>query len=147
MSTRYGNMGHHRNGRNGSGRGGRGNIFTLIGSILVLCLIIAYWQVIVALAILCAVIWLIWVFRRPIGQAIIWISTKLWDVLTMGCQEIQKWYVQRKKAQNAGSPGPGPQDAGPQGPPPNDVGSQGTAPHDANPLGTLFLAQGIKLLD
>ena len=73
----------------------------LIAIIFVIWFIANFWEILVALAILCAVIWLIWIFRRPIWQGVCWIFTKLTNLTCAGYRGLQSYWPRKKLSQQA----------------------------------------------
>ena len=95
--------GHGHGGRSGggsSGGGGEGCLY-LLAIIFVIWFIASFWEILVALAILCAVIWLIWTFRRPIWQGLCWIFTKLTNLLRKGYNGLQSYWSRKELSQQA----------------------------------------------
>ena len=94
-----------RSGRGSSGGSGTGCLY-LLAIIFVIWFIASFWEILVSLAILCAVIWLIWIFRRPIWHAVCWIFSKLANLVQAGYRVLQARRAQKKHTQDA-TPWPG----------------------------------------
>ena len=99
----------HRNHGNGSGGGRSGNgggdegCLYIIAIIIVIWIIANIWEILVALAVFCAAIWLIWTFRRPIWRGLCWIFTKFINLICAGYGGLQK-YCSRKKLSQQPAP-------------------------------------------
>ena len=89
-----------RSGGGSSGDGGEGCL-GLIAIIFVIWVIASYWEILVTLAILCAVIWLIWTFHRPIWHGLCWIFTKLRYLICAGYRGLQTCCSRKKLSQKA----------------------------------------------
>ena len=98
--------GHGGKSGGGSSGGGGEGCLGLIAIIFLIWFIASFWEILVALAILCAVIWLIWIFRRPIWQGLRWVFTKLANLVQAGYRGLQARRAQKKHTQNA-TPWPG----------------------------------------
>lgn len=102
----------HRNHGNGSGGGRSGNgggdegCLYIIAIIIVIWIIASIWEILVALAVFCAAIWLIWTFRRPIWHGVCWIFSKFANLVQAGYRGLQACRAQKKHTQNA-TPCPG----------------------------------------
>ena len=88
-------------GGGGSSSGGGEGCLGLLAIIFVIWFIASFWKILVALAILCAVIWLIWIFRRPIWQGLCWIFTKLANLVCAGYRGLQSYWSRKKLSQQA----------------------------------------------
>ena len=93
----------HRKHGNGSGHSGNGGgdegCLYIIAIIIVIWIIASFWKILVALAIFCAVIWLIWTFRRPIWHGLCWIFTKLINLICAGYRGLQLYCSRKKHSQ------------------------------------------------
>lgn len=97
---------HRGHGGEGGSSGGGEGCFGLLAIIFVIWLIASFWEIIVAVAILCVVGWLIWTFRHPIWYGICWIFSKLANLVQAGYRGLQARRAQKKYTQNA-TPCPG----------------------------------------
>ncbi len=97
---------HRGHGGGGGSSGGGEGCFGLLAIIFVIWLIASFWEIIVAVAILCVVGWLIWTFRHPIWYGICWIFSKLANLVQAGYRGLQARRAQKKYTQNA-TPCPG----------------------------------------
>ena len=88
-------------GGGGSSSGGGEGCFGLLAIIFVIWFIASFWEIIVAVAILCVVGWLIWTFRRPIWYGLCWIFTKLINLTCAGYRGLQSYWSQKKLTQQA----------------------------------------------
>lgn len=95
----------HRGHGDGGGSSGGEGCFGLLAIIFV-WLIASFWEIIVAVAILCVVGWLVWTFRHPIWHAVCWIFSKLANLVQAGYRGLQARRAQKKHTQNA-TPCPG----------------------------------------
>lgn len=61
----------------------------ILGTIIFgILLIVIYWKVILACLICAFIIWMLWYFRAPIGNAICWIAKQLWRLISMCTSKI-----------------------------------------------------------
>lgn len=103
---------HRNHGSGGGGTGGDGmGCLTLVAVGFVIWLIVSLWEIILACLIIAPVLWLIWIFRAPLGKAISWSAKHLWSFITWGISKIgmtasSAWmkFKSRKEQDNTLSP-------------------------------------------
>ena len=93
--------GHGGKSGGGSSGGGGEGCLGLIAIIFVIWFIASFWEILVALAILCTVIWLIWIFRRPIWQGLCLVFTKLANLTCAGYRGLQTCWSRKKLLQQS----------------------------------------------
>lgn len=63
---------------------------TVIAIGVAIWLIASFWQIIIACAAVAIVLWMIWIFRKPLCKTICWIAKQLWRLIALGSTTIGK---------------------------------------------------------
>ena len=80
---------HRNHGGGGGDTSGDGmGCLTLVAVGFAIWLIVSLWEIILACLIIALAIWLIWVFRAPLGKAIGWSAKHLWSFITWSMSKI-----------------------------------------------------------
>ena len=80
---------HRNHGGGGGGTSGDGmGCLTLVAVGFAIWLIVSLWEIILACLIIALAIWLIWLFRAPLGKAIGWSAKHLWSFITWSMSKI-----------------------------------------------------------
>ena len=81
---------NHGGGGGGSSSSDGGGCLAVIAVIFVVWFIASFWQIIVACAVTAIILWMIWIFRKPLGKAICWSAKKIWHLIAISSTQISK---------------------------------------------------------
>lgn len=82
---------HRSRRRKGNASSADSGYFYLFLLIAIIAIIVCFWEIIVACLIAAAALWLIWIFRAPLGKAVWWMIRQIGKLMYKAGLMIGKW--------------------------------------------------------